>query len=64
MKRLSSEQERRLLRKYTIGDFGPGKWSTIQSLITEGMIAVQGKDLVVTEKGKQYCDMYHTEMPL
>lgn len=61
---LSKAQERRLHHKYCVGDFGAGKWETIQALLNQGMIAEQGKGLVVTDKGKAYCQSHHLVMGL
>lgn len=57
---LSQAQERRLLAKHTKGDFGPGSWQTIEALLTKGYIVEQDKHLVLTDKGRNYCDLFHT----
>ena len=64
MKRLSPQQEKCLLHKHLCGDFPACRWPTIASLMKLGMVAEDGKRLVVTEKGKAYCDTYHLEMKL
>ena len=38
LRTLSQAQERRLLRKHLIGDFGSGRWKTIESLLSHHMI--------------------------
>jgi hypothetical protein len=63
MARLTPAQERRLLRKHLTGDFGPGDWRSIEALIDAGMIQIDGKWLLVTRKGREYCDKHHAEMP-
>jgi hypothetical protein len=60
--RLPAAQERRLLRKHLTGDFGPGTWPTIAALIKGGYVSeTQGK-LIVTEKGRKYCDEHHQDI--
>ena len=59
---LSNEQEKALLRKHLTGDCGPHTWPTIKSLIDRGYLADVDKRLIVTVKGKQYCDEYHMNM--
>lgn len=61
---LSHAAERRLLSKHLCGDFGCGTWASIQSLIDRGMVAEDGDGLVVTARGREYCDTYHMDMPL
>ena len=64
MKRLSPQQEKCLLRKHLCGEFPACRWSTIARLIKLGMLAEEGKHLVVTERGKAYCDAHHLEIKL
>lgn len=63
---LTAEQERVLLWKHTSGAFPGQKWATIQALLHAGMLATveRGKitDVVVTAKGKAYCDANHARM--
>ena len=63
MKReLSNAQEQALLRKHLAGDCGKHTWPTIKSLIERGYMADIDKRLIVTAKGKAYCDEYHMNM--
>ena len=67
MKRtLSPCQERALLYKHTTGEFPGQFWATIEVLFKQGMIAEQdtinGKRILLTFKGKQYCDEHHMAM--
>lgn len=64
MKRLSPQQEKCLLRKHLCGEFPACRWPTIASLIKLGMLVEEGKRLIVTEKGKEYCDAHHQEIKL
>ena len=61
---LSEAQERRLNRKHCTGDYGPGKWETINSLINAGYLEDTGKALVLTEKAKHYIHHYGPLMPV
>ena len=60
--RLPVAQEVRLAQKVMTGAWGPGKWSTVESLIKAGMVAESNKNLVVTAKGKAYVDQWHTQI--
>ena len=62
MRHLSKEQERVLLYKYLTGDFPGQKWSTVQVLMTKGMLLEDGKLLLITRKGADYCNSHHLEM--
>jgi hypothetical protein len=64
MKRLSPQQEKCLLRKHLCGEFPACRWATVESLIKLGMLAEDGKHLIVTDNGKEYCDTYHLEIKL
>src|SRR5579864_1859330 len=59
---LSREQAKVLLHKHLTGDFPARKWSTIKSLIDGGYLEEQGKNLVVTRKGKTWADEHHMEV--
>jgi hypothetical protein len=59
---MTSEQKRVLLHKQLTGEFPGQKFSTIESLLRLEMIEEQGKQIVVTAKGKEYCDEHHLEM--
>jgi len=59
---LSKEQSRVLLHKHLTGEFPERRWETILSLLRMGMLDEQGKNLVVSEFGRQYCDQHHLEM--
>ena len=56
-----------MLRKHTTGAFPGQKWATIQALLHAGMLETvqRGKvtDVVVTAKGRAYCDENHVKMP-
>lgn len=60
---LSEAQERTLLRKHLLNDFGTHRWGTIKALLDSGMIHVEGKYLMVSPKGAEYCDTFHSVMP-
>ena len=64
LRRLSPQQEKCLLRKHLCGEFPACRWATIARLIKLGMLAEEGKRLVVTERGREYCDAYHLEIKL
>ena len=62
MRHLSKEQERVLLYKYSTGDFPGQKWSTVRVLLDKGLLLEDGKLLLVTRKGADYCNRFHMVM--
>jgi len=65
MPRLTGPQERALLRKHLTGDFGWHTWPPIEVLLREGYLAVNEEgDVIVTQKGIDYCDANHMNIPL
>jgi len=63
--RLTAAQERLLLRKHLTGDFGGVKnYQSIVKLIEDGYLEEIGMNLVVTPKGRQYCDAHHMDISL
>jgi hypothetical protein len=63
--RLTQAQERLLLRKHLTGDFGVVKsFDSIRILLGAGYLQEDGCNLVVTKKGREYCDTYHHEIML
>ena len=56
---LSDAEAKVLLHKHATGDFGKHTWSTIKALMNKGYLAEEGKNLVVTAKGKQWADENH-----
>lgn len=63
--RLTSAQERLLLRKHLTGDFGRVKnFESIRILLEAGYLQEAGTNLVVTQKGREYCDAHHHDIPL
>lgn len=60
---LSQTQAKQLLHKHLTGDFlsGHNRELTVKELIRQGMITVSRdcKHLIVTNKGKQWCDAHH-----
>ena len=64
-KRLSKPMERVLLYKHLSGEFEFHRWPTVKKLIDGGYIEENCYGwLVVTEKGKAYCDNYHIDIKL
>lgn len=61
---LSKPQQSALLRKHLGGDVGKHNWQTIRRLIEIGMLREEGKRLIVTDTGREYCDLHHLEMSL
>lgn len=59
---LSQAQAVALLHKHCTGDISGHDWATIKVLLQKGMIAEDGKNLVVTAKGKEWCDKHHMEI--
>ena len=59
---LTAEQKRVLLHKHLTGDFPGQKWATVLQLIKKGMLVEQNKQLLLTPKGRAYCDEHHMEM--
>jgi hypothetical protein len=60
---MTQEQKRVLLHKHLTGDFPGQKWATVMALLSTGMLEHSGKNLVVTEKGKIFCNENHLVMP-
>ena len=60
--KLTKTQKRVLLHKHLTGDFPGQRWETINALFDKGMIKEDGKRIVLTEKGKSYCDSNHLSM--
>ncbi len=60
---LTREQARVLLHKHLTGEFPGQKWATIEALFRKELIEAQGTRLVLTARGKSYCDDHHMEMP-
>lgn len=60
---MTQEQKRVLLHKHLTGEFPGQKWSTIQALLKLGFLTEVGKNLVVTQDGREYCDAHHLEIP-
>lgn len=58
---MTDAMARALLRKHTTGDFGEHRWAPIAKLIKLGYLAEQHPNLVVTPKGKAWCDEHHAE---
>ena len=50
-----------LLRKHLIGDVGEHRWPPIAKLIKLGYLADEPPYLVVTPKGRAWCDAHHME---
>jgi ribosomal protein S19E (S16A) len=65
MKRLSKPQERVLLWEHISGGVsGRFQWKTYEALEKHGMLDLSGKNIVVTQKGRDYCDKYHIDIKL
>ena len=60
--KLTAEQKRVLLHKFTTGDFPGQKWSTIEALFNKKLIEQDGKRIKVSAVGKDYCDNNHLHM--
>ena len=60
--KVSDAMAKRLLHKHLTGDFGSGTWLTIVALLKAGLVVEQGKSLVVTETGRQWCDENHMKV--
>jgi len=60
---LSPAQEAFLLRWYCVHD-GSCSARTLDVLLRRGYMKGEGKRLVVTAKGKAYCDKYHLQIKL
>jgi hypothetical protein len=56
---LTQAQAVALLRKHLTGDASGHDWRTIQVLLRKGLLAEDGKNLVVTPAGKAWCDKHH-----
>lgn len=56
---LTQAQAVALLHKHLTGDASGHDWSTIRCLLRDGYLAEDGKNLVVTAKGKAWCDEHH-----
>lgn len=52
----------RLFNKHMTGDFGPGKFSSVEVLIRAGMVEVRDGSAYVTDAGRQFCDENHMVM--
>lgn len=61
---LTQAQAVALLRKHATGDIGGHDWRTIQVLMRDGYLGLDkdGKSLLVTPKGKAWCDRHHMEV--
>lgn len=59
MEKLSKAQGKALLNAHCIGLWGGTQWKVYQCLLDNGYIAEMGSHLVVTDKGKQWCDLNH-----
>ncbi len=63
---LTATQAKQLLHKHLTGDWlvGVNRIATINSLTELGMITttLDGKYLVLTDKGKVFCDNHHMEI--
>ena len=61
---LTKVQSACLLRKHTIGDASGFNWSTVNALLTRGYLEMSAdrRSILVTGKGKAYCDTHHLEM--
>lgn len=59
---MTREQKRVLLHKHLTGDFPGQKWATVEALFKQELIVADGKRIVLTDKGKQYCDRNHARM--
>ena len=64
--KLSTAQEKSLLRLHCIGDCSGGRWATVKSLIRAGLVAISddGRRVLVTAAGKEHCDSHHATMTL
>lgn len=63
--KLTPVQERLLLRKHLTGDFGPVEnFKSIRTLLKTGYLEERGKKLLVTKKGRAYCEMNHAQIDL
>lgn len=63
--RLTPVQEALLLRKHLTGDFGGvHNFESIKILLSRKLLEQEGKNLVVTTKGREYCDRHHLEINL
>ena len=56
---MTETQAKRLLRFHLTGDPGGGKWETMKALLDKGYVEEQSKRLVLTSKGKAWCDENH-----
>lgn len=59
---MSPEQERVLLAKHLTGDFPGQRATTVYWLLRHGYLIRDDKRILVTDKGKQYCDLHHLTM--
>lgn len=59
---MTKEQKRVLLHKHITGEFPGQKWATVQALLNAGMLEEFGTKLVVTPKGKDFCNKHHLDM--
>lgn len=64
-RRLPKAQEAILLRYHTTGDFGKHTWASVKGLLDAGMIEeTPNRKLVITRKGREYCDKWHAYIGL
>jgi len=52
-------QEDRLFKLFLTGEPGGGKWETMKALIVKGYVEEVNKRLIVTGKGRNYCNRAH-----